>query len=567
MKRNLYNLVALVTLLFASCSTELPESSTVQSRDIPQTIAIDFEANDTRLHLEDGKTTLNVGDKFYVFNKINHCDTYVYNGNTNDEGKPIIELKDTTGYTQHTAMDKFVIIYNETQPEVYVNNGSPTTSTISVKSNQKYIKDSYAVNVAPMVSVSEDLGSTLFKNVCGWVKLSIIGNGETVEKIELTGNNSEGLAFGSNPPTKINVNDLSVYSVGYAAKKLTMTFNNKDDQEESYWDTATLSSTPTDFYFAMPPVEFTRGFTVKISCTDGTVMTKSTSKKIEVGRNEVQPMEVFEYVGEPIKLDISDLSNPVFKDLTYIEGFADTFEIKVANSEVGYFIFYNSGYRAAGDLNGEYEIAAGPIGTKYSKNTLVADPDRCYIPYDGELYYFKSGKVTVSGTAASTTIAFDAVVTNSSGAELPLVGSCTLADMGYTTSTSTTLQAQGLTAFKYKVSGSTTTIQAGSTSSKLLTLKVNCSNIEDIYDKTYSTSSTTYPINDGSSFYIGGDLGQEYPNVNGEFSITKVNNLKVKITFTNMKFVDQAGNIYEFNETKEVSWASTTTIQEPGGWF
>ena len=86
MRKYLYSFIALGALLCTSCSTEMPEETISQTRDIPQSIAIDFEA-DTRLHLENGKTAPTVGDLFYVFNKINHCDTYVYKGNTNNEGK------------------------------------------------------------------------------------------------------------------------------------------------------------------------------------------------------------------------------------------------------------------------------------------------------------------------------------------------------------------------------------------------------------------------------------------------------------------------------------------------
>ena len=76
MRKYLYSFIALGALLWTSCSTEMQEEAISHTREIPQSIAIDFEADYSRTHLENGKTTPTVGDLFYVFNKINNCDEY-----------------------------------------------------------------------------------------------------------------------------------------------------------------------------------------------------------------------------------------------------------------------------------------------------------------------------------------------------------------------------------------------------------------------------------------------------------------------------------------------------------
>lgn len=546
--------------MFASCSTEVAEQVAGQTRDIPQTIVVDFEEG-SRVHLENGKSVLNIGDTFHVFNKINHSDTYTYNGNVDANGSPIIELTNQTDFTTHTETDKVVVVHcQDGTPTVTVDNGTVTALKAIVRSTQHYVKDSFAVGSAPMVSISNDVNSVSLKNVCGWVNVQLTGKGESIKKIEFKGNNNEQLATSSiiSSSATISTTDLSVSEVGYAFEKLTLVFD----------ELVTLSSTPTNIYFTMLPVKFTNGFTVKITCTDGTVMTKTTKNEINIGRNEIQPMNPFEYAGEPIKIDISSLNTPVFRDLTYTEGYADTFEIKVANNSFqnGYFLFYNPDYHAAGNtLNGEYEIAVAEIGDKFDKKIFIADNSRCYVPFEGDEFYFKSGKVTVSGTAASTTVKFDAVVTNSDGAELPLVGTCTLAEVGYTTYQTVTLQSLGLTGFVYEVSDSSTTIQSGKASKKLLSLQLKCNNINNIFDKVFSTSKTAEnPIQSGY-LYFGGDMGAEYPHIHGDVKIVKKNALSVDITFTNMKFVDNAGNVYEINETRTCGWGSTTTLEKPGG--
>ena len=503
----------------------------------------------------EGNSRLYVGDQIHIFNKINHSDTYTYNGEIDANGRPILELTTPTYYTNHTEIDKVIAVYcPEGTPILTIDeNGSATTVKAIVRSKQKYHKDSYAIGSAPMVSVSDDISSIQLKNICGWVKLSITGNGEILKKIEFTGNKNEELATSSmiSSSATISLSDLSVTSVGYAFTKLTMDFDNADEDEN--WDTATLSTTPTDFYFTMLPVALTDGFTVKIFCTDGTVMTKNFVVSTKVTRNSTITTEQFEYIGEQVKLNVSDLNTPVFRDLTYSEGYANTFEVKVANNSYqnGYFIFYNpdyvpSGAGDAGTLNGEYEIVSGNIGAKPGKKALIADPSRCFIPYDGDMYYFKSGKVTVSGTNESTTMVFDAIVTNSEGSDVPLQSQCTLASMGYTTSTSGTFtDIFGMASnveFRYKQSGNQLAIQGGTESGNLMTLYLKATSFNNILGKEFTTSSTTDAILSGN-LYFTGDTGSNYPYVDGGIKI-EGNALSSKLYPNNLKFIDEEGSIY-----------------------
>ena len=263
-------------------------------------------------------------------------------------------------------------------------------------------------------------------------------------------------------------------------------------------------------------------------------------------------METFAYAGEPIQLNISDLNNPVFRDLTYSEGYANTFEVKVANNkhQNGFFIFYNPDYQPsgagdAGTLNGEYEIVTDEIGTKtYTAKTFIADPSRSCVPYDGDLYYFKSGKVTVSGNNASTTIAFDAIVTNSEGGELPLKSQCTLTEMGYTT-----IDYNGAltyTSFIYQASGGYFTMQSTSGQNTMtIELKTTATTANEIAGKTFTDTGLTEYIGEGSSLRMG-DIAS-YDKLVGSLTITR-SGLRYAITTKDLKFVDGAGNIYQITD-------------------
>ena len=525
-----------------------------------------FESNEIVGH----NVPFAVGDLFYVFNKINHSDTYTYNGEIDANGRPILELTTPTYYTNHTEIDKVIAVYcPEGTPILTIDeNGSATTVKAIVRSKQKYHKDSYAIGSAPMVSVSDDISSIQLKNICGWVKLSITGNGEILEKIEFTGNKNEELATSSmiSSSATISLSDLSVTSVGYAFTKLTMDFDNADEDEN--WDTATLSTTPTDFYFSMLPTEFTNGFNMKITCTDGTMMTYTTNNSISVSRNEVYQETPFAYAGEPIQLNISDLNTPVFRDLTYSEGYANTFEVKVANNKYqnGFFIFYNPDYQPsgagdAGTLNGEYEIVTDEIGTKtYTAKTFIADPSRSCVPYDGDLYYFKSGKVTVSGNNASTTIAFDAIVTNSEGGELPLKSQCTLESMGYTTLTNA--ENLGFSSFVYQASGGYFTMQSTSGQNTMtIELKTTAKTPNELKDKTFTDTALNDYISSGSLRM--GDL-TSYDTLVGSI-IFAVEGLNYTMTTKGLKFIDYTGNIYQIPDGGYSVSLKQGTINSGGG--
>lgn len=566
-----------------SCSTEMQEEAISQTREIPQSIVVNFES-DTRVHLENGKTTPTVGDNFYVFNKRDCADTYTYKGERTENNGYILEqtAQAWQSANQYKVTDKVLVIHSDglyngaTMP---VNNNSFSSAQVIVSRNQKYLKDSFssaATNgdiVVPMVSISDDINSIYMKNVCGWIKLQVTGNGESVKKIDLYGNHEEDIVTGSMIyNTNLSLPDLSVASISSGYHKVTMTFDN-DNQEDSH-STATLSSTPTDFYFTMLPVEFTDGFTVKITCTDGTVMTKSTSKKIKIkiNRNEIQAMEPFAYAGEQIELDFSNMSMVQFNDLTYTQGYANTFEVKLANgNEQGnsFFIFYNPDYQPSGEgdagtLNGEYEIVVTEIGTKsFDKKVFIADASYCYFTDEGSTYYFKSGTVTVSGNNASTTMVFDAIVTNSEGGELPLKSQCTLESMGYTTLTKA--KDLGFSSFVYQAAGGYFTMQSTSGQNTMtIELKTTAKTPNELKDKTFTDTALTDYISSGSLRM--GDL-TSYDTLAGSITFT-VKGLNYTMTTKGLKFIDGAGNIYQIPDGGySVSLKQGTINSGGGGWL
>ena len=158
-----------------------------------------------------------------------------------------------------------------------------------------------------MISQSEYNNISL-KNVCGWLKLQLTGDGEKVKSITLRGNNGEQVA-----------GKLYINSADATATLASEAGDADEDEDENvaggaggnlvFEDTVltevtlncvdgvTLGAEATAFYIALPPQTFTKGITVDITAVDGSVMTKSTDKEVVIARNHIKPMTAFGYNG------------------------------------------------------------------------------------------------------------------------------------------------------------------------------------------------------------------------------------------------------------------------------
>ncbi|MBQ0090455.1 MAG: hypothetical protein KBT27_14100, partial [Prevotellaceae bacterium] len=126
-----------------------------------------------------------------------------------------------------------------------------------------------------------------FKNLCGYVVVKLYGEG-TVTSIKLEGNDGEKIsgkadvqaAFGTLP---------SVTMSEEATTSITLDCGDGVAL-------GTTAETATEFWLCVPPVTFSKGFTVTATKTDGWQMIKSTSSSKEVVRNTMNAMTPIEAV-------------------------------------------------------------------------------------------------------------------------------------------------------------------------------------------------------------------------------------------------------------------------------
>ena len=276
----------------------------------PENLVVGFEDDETRIQLNDAqKTVWTKDDLVSVFYRSNANQQWKYNGET---GARTAELKrvDAGEATKETQRVVVVYPYNAN----YYFNTETYNIQASLPATQTYLKDSYGTNGNIMISSSEYNQFSL-KSVCGWLKLQLTGDGETIKSIKFRGNDGEQVAgelyINSADATATLASDMGDVTedegenaTGGAGGNLVfedtvlkeVTLNCVDGTSTTEKGVA-LGAEAIAFYIALPPQTFTKGITVEIIAVDGTTMTQSTDKEVVIERNHIKPMTAFGYNG------------------------------------------------------------------------------------------------------------------------------------------------------------------------------------------------------------------------------------------------------------------------------
>jgi hypothetical protein len=243
------------------------------------------------------KTVWTKGDQVSVFYRSDANQRWQYNGNT---GSRTAELRRVDAGKSTQILSKVVVVYPYNE-NYYIN---PETCDIQtfMPAEQTYLEDSYGLDGNIMVSAGYYNQFSL-KNVCGWLKLQLTGNGEKVSSIALRGNSGEQVAG----ELYINTSDASSAlasemgeitdegdgMTGGAGGNLVFEDTVIKEVTLDCGNGVELGAEATAFYIALPPQTFANGLTITVTAVDGTEMIKSTSNEIVIERNHIQPMAAF----------------------------------------------------------------------------------------------------------------------------------------------------------------------------------------------------------------------------------------------------------------------------------
>ncbi len=278
MKRIALYFVMAATLV-ASCSTQEKNFATQTQDDVLFHASFEPIAEDgTKVYAnEDLLLRWTTDDRVSIFNKITYNQEYRFIGQTGDYEGGFNKVDDPEFMTGK-AIPHVISVY-PFQRQTRVSESEVVTLTLP--EDQIYAQNSFGLGANTMVSVSS--GNLLqFKSVGGFLVISLFGEGVSVESITLKGNNGEKLAGEANVTMPLDGVPSAVMADN-ATTEITLYC-------ESPVQLGASEEESVRFWFVVPPVTFSKGFTITVREFTGEVIEKSTSKSIAIERNRLSKM-------------------------------------------------------------------------------------------------------------------------------------------------------------------------------------------------------------------------------------------------------------------------------------
>ena len=201
-----------------------------------------------------------------------------------------------------TEWDHNVIYYPYSATIEAAKSGSAYTLDVVLPSEQTYAAESFGNGSMAMVAVSEDNDVT-FRNVLGGMKLQLRGT-QKVKSITLQGKNNEKLSGDAVVTAYTDDTKPTVTMASSASNTVTLNCGEGVQLNES---------AATEFIISLPPVLFSKGFTVTATDAEGQTYTVGTDKANVVQRSSILSMPTFRLGEDP---DSGSVEKEVFLNIT-----------------------------------------------------------------------------------------------------------------------------------------------------------------------------------------------------------------------------------------------------------
>lgn len=282
MKKNILSILAICAALFSCQKNETAET---MSSDDELHAAIEDDASAKTVLDENNNVRWSEGDQIVAFMKTSLGLKY--------------QLKDsyigeTSGYFSKVSSgasddlgagmewDHIVAYYPYAESIKCAKIGDNYAIDVVLPTEQTYEADSFGGGAWPMVAVSNDNDIT-FKNVCGGMKLQLKGT-QKVVAIKLEGKNKEKLSGAATVTAYTDETKPAITMASGASTSITLDCGSGIQLNQS---------TATKFIIALPPVLFSKGFTVTVTDDAGNPYTVETDKANTVLRSSLLVMPDF----------------------------------------------------------------------------------------------------------------------------------------------------------------------------------------------------------------------------------------------------------------------------------
>ena len=282
----------LAGLVLCGCQKE---ELTIEKTTEQKTFTAEIESNSddaaTKTSLDDqGNVLWNTGDQVSIFAGTTVKVQYQVSDDSNGQTRATLNQVSGSESETGTEISANVAYYPYSNVTLATTETGYTISGITLPATQTYAQASFASGAFPMAAVtaSKDDNSLKFKNILGGLKLQLTGTAK-IRSISVSGNNNEILCGSAN--VTVSSSDVPAITLtDAAATTVTLDCGTEGVQLNE--------TTATPFIIALPPMTFSKGFTVTVTGTDGKEMTITTTKSKTVQRSQLLKMASKVYKGE-----------------------------------------------------------------------------------------------------------------------------------------------------------------------------------------------------------------------------------------------------------------------------
>ena len=282
MKKQLLGLMTILTVLGACQKNEV--SVSVSESDIIHATIEDKDI--TRTVMDESNNVLwSENDQIIAFMKSSYG--HKYQVISSFIGKSYADFSmvssgSGSNLSAGNAWDHNVVYYPFSENIECLKSGANYALEVNLPTEQAYVPDSFANGSMAMVAVSENNNIT-FNNVLGAIKLQLKGT-QTVKSIKIEGKNNEKLSGAATVTAYTDETKPAITMASGASTSVTLNCGEGVQLNES---------TATEFIISLPPVLFSKGFTIIVTDADGKTYTVGTDKANTVLRSSLLIMPNF----------------------------------------------------------------------------------------------------------------------------------------------------------------------------------------------------------------------------------------------------------------------------------
>ena len=390
-------LVILLLLLFSSCTSDIDQMVNGLLRNDPVRKSVFHASTElpstsgTKVYAdEDMKVLWNADDRISIFNLTTYNYQFAFTGDDGDTAGGF-ELIPDSGFITGTNVDYVYAAYPYSKTNKLSNQG---IFTMVLPAEQSYKEHSFGIGANTMVAVTED-NFLAFKNVGGYLSLRLYGDDVKVSRITIKGNNGEKLAG------KASI-EMPLGGVP------TVTMDNSATDEISVVCNPAVkigadANSYTDFWFVIPPVYFSLGFTITVTDDKGGVFERATSKALTINRNTLEWMAALKVVPDYTN------ANVPFEDANFkaycVENFDKDGDGEISMAEAN----------AVTEINVNTEIVASLKGIEYFENlqslTCRLQWSQASTYSNGERHYYNANNEEIFSLLTSLDVSNNTALT------------------------------------------------------------------------------------------------------------------------------------------------------------